>query len=234
MTFADQIHGERAPEYLQDFARRIGGLTPNGDPLYRVVRAESVFAKCFQTFTDWDDNIAPEKRGGVELSEDGVWQLRTAGNIRTVEELRSIEVYPGMTGWLVERWYPVDMLRWRRQEWEAKPALGIYPERGFYLNCNTKAIRNVPTLHQVEGLINAVEYKIANKQGTVESRIKDREERILKAMELKRQAERQRNIELMRSVTRSMLGSSLAAGRMREVIANRMRARGIRIGHVGN
>lgn len=234
MGFADEIKGQRAPEYLQNFTARIGGKTPGGDPLYRVVRAESVFHKSFQEFTDWDESIEGSERGGTVMDEGGQWHERTGGRIRTVEEMREIEAYPNLEGWIVERWYPADMLLWTRQEWEKRPILGPFPERGRYVNVNTRPIRSVPTIHQVEGLINATEYKICNKKGTVESRIKENEARILKALADKKKAERERNQSMMREVTRGIWGSSLAAGRVREVLANRMRARGIKIGHVGN
>lgn len=234
MGFADEIKGQRAPEYLQHFVTRIGGKTPGGDPLYRVVRAESIFHKCFMEFSDWDESLDVKERGGAEMGEDGLWRERPAKPIRIVEELREIEAYPNLEGWLVERWYPADMLGWTRQEWEKRPILGPYPERGRYINCNTKPIANTPTLNQVEGVINAVEYKISNKKGTLQSRIRENEERIQKSLAEKKRQEKQRNIDKMREVTRAILGSSLAAGRIRESIANRIRARGVAIGHVGN
>lgn len=230
--FDDQLHGEKAPPGLQDFLNLHGGKTPQGHPRYRLVWAPSVRHKSYGTFYDWHEDTPVNERGGLEMDSEGTWGQVSNRPIRVVTEMRWVETYPDIEGWIVERWYPRHMFG-DPAAWEKNRLLGPYPEAGMYVDCCNPMSR-VPSVKLLENLVSAIEYKIANKQGTMEQRVAKRVAEIQANKEKQRLAARSVVTSKLHEVTPIIFGSSLAAGRIRESIANRIRARGGKISHVGN
>lgn len=226
--FDEELRGERAPEHLQDFISRIGGKNPHGIPMYRVVRAESVHHKAHGEFYDWPEEATIQERGGLELNEDGKWGQISTKPLRVVTETRWVQTYPDKEGWLLERWYPAHMFG-TREAWEKHSLLGPYPENGRYVDCSNP-IPHLFTLQQVENVIQAIEYKIQNKRGSMENRILKRSQAILDAMEADKQKKKQAKLDQMKDASSPLWGSSLAAGRLRTKLAERI---GLRE-HVGS
>jgi len=232
MGFEEELHGRRAPASLQQFVTDFGGTNHNGVPNYRLVWAPSVRHKAYGAFTDWDDYLEPSERGGLVQNDDGTFAQTSQRAIRTVEEMRWLETYPYDEGWILEKWYPRHMFG-PPEVWKRAPLLGPYPEYGRYVDC-CNPIKHLPTVGQIENLIQAIENKIANKQGTMNQRIAKRYKKIVAAAEeRKRQAREQMKAQLHER-TSVIFGSSLAAGRIREQLAAQVRAKGGQIGHVGN
>lgn len=226
--FDDQLIGARAPQSLQEMVTRIGGKNPYGLPLYRLVNAESVHHKAFGEFSDWPEEASLQQRNGIELNEDGQWDAVGTKPLRTVTEMRWVNAYPTQHGWLIERWYPAHMFGVRK-DWEANPLLGPYPEDGMYVDC-CKAIPRIPSLREIENVIQAVEYKIQNKEGNVRLRTQRRAEQIWGALEKDREKKKQEMRLRIHDHSKPLWGDSLAAGRLRTELAERA---GIR-SHVGS
>lgn len=231
--FDEEIHGKQAPKHMQDFVARVGGKTPAGVPRYRLVWAPSVRHKAYGEFHDWDENIEhPSERGGLAQSADGIWEQGSNKPERVVIEMRWLETYPYDEGWILEKWYPRRMFG-DPESWAKNPLLGPYPENGRYVDC-CNPTKRLPTVGQIENLISAIEYKIANKQGSMQARIAKRYEQYCLAEAQKKAKRKAQTMDRLHEDSTFLLSNSLAAGAYREKLANRLREKGYPIEHVGN
>lgn len=156
-------------------------------------------------------------------------------------EAGDCEECSGVRGWIIEKWWPAHVIAGTPEQWYAAkvkgtdlPRLGPYPTEGAYRRVpRTKATMRVPSIEQIAAVINYL-------NRCAEQAPMSREQFILECNavaeyenEKYKREDRERIKQQISESLDPLKGSSLAAGRQREVYAKRMRERGIPVGHVG-
>jgi len=225
-----------APRYIRDLLLRVGGKNPYGEPMYRVVLAESCTSTVGGLWHDWEDNLSLAERGGMVSTDEGMAPSAHRPQ-RVVAEMRKVPRYPDMSGWILQRWYPVHMYGVSQQWWEGQrvpgsnvPLLGPYPERGVYEKVSGAGLHQPPALSRLEEAIHKIESGLENQKGTLATRILERTNQLLESAEKIRLQQKQVMKERIREHNFPHRGSSLAAGRLRSRLAERAGLRS----HVGN
>ena len=157
-------------------------------------------------------------------------------------EAGDCQVCQGVRGWIVEKWVPAHKFKMSEAEWYQHkvpgfdiPRLGPYPHQGEYMRVpNSHATARIPPLGQLGELIFYLESHRSKADMSDDVYRRQREDAILKERERIKMAHLMRNKDLIRRSLEPLLGNSLRAGIEREKYANRLRARGHAIGHVGN
>jgi hypothetical protein len=119
------------PEEVQQLLEEYGGKSPDGQPIWRMVRAENRRILCFGTMNHISVDVSqlPELGRPTDVVpdriEEGVfWVPRYEDHVE---------------GWILERWFPASA--WgSREKWEGERAkdgrtklLAAYPQRGDYM-----------------------------------------------------------------------------------------------------
>lgn len=231
--FRNDICGTQiCPSDIQDYLTRIGGTTPFGEPMWRLVVAGNVVWKVAGGKV-WDESLSISERGGFDLENCNAYlnkPIRDESDC-LVERRR----YPHLEGWILQRWFPPSA--YSRTQWFAPenclpgaiPRLGPFPQFGDYEMIGGP-IQRVPSKSELHGFIVSYFRGLESRTGSVESRIRE----AVNAAEYERLKEEQRvrtmTDEYMRDKCSYLFSSSLEAGRMRTEKAEKL---GIRE-HVGN
>lgn len=174
--------------------------------------------------------------------------------MRVIKEMRWVKRYPSMSGWLLQHWDPAHKYG-DRTWWETKKVpgtdfqiLGPFPERGDYepliayidfSQQGTPVITQtwneiLPFSHMEEDYQRWMQMKQVHESPNADWR------KLTRMIEYQNQeaAREARDTEEMRLRIKDQMtpifASSLEAGRWREELANRCRARGIHMAHCGN
>lgn len=129
------------PDLLNRDLAEYGGLSPDGQPIWRMVLAQNCRIHCFGQRNE----IERGRRAAMEQDE----AVRTAAGL-AVKETRLIEpdriidgehwiLRHAFKGWILQRWFPAST--WgTRTNWESQKAkdgrkrlLAAYPNRGAYM-----------------------------------------------------------------------------------------------------
>ena len=129
------------PDLLNRDLAEYGGLSPDGQPIWRMVLAQNCRIHCFGQRNE----IERGRRAAMEQDE----AVRTAAGL-AVKETRLIEpdriidgehwiLRHAFKGWILQRWFPAST--WgTRDNWESQKAkdgrkrlLAAYPNRGAYM-----------------------------------------------------------------------------------------------------
>ena len=229
----DDIQGiNRCPSDIADYLTTIGGQTPFGEAIWRLVLASSVVWRVAGGKV-WDENLSLSERGGFDFTEGQAHAhkpLRDEGD-KLVERRR----YPHLDGWILQRWFPPSS--YSRSQWfapenclpDGTPKLGPFPQFGDYEMIAGPAPR-VPARSELHAFISSYYRGLESRNGSVEGRIRE----AVNAAEYERRKEEDRVRELtdayMRDKCSYLFSSSLEAGRIRTERAEKL---GIRE-HVGN
>lgn len=147
------------PTHLQGFLTRFGGKNPFGRPQWRLQFSDNVFVREAGVYRDWPEGLSTAEKGGFnfqatdeevavsiagktleELGEQPNWAAIRYNNkpLRTVTEKRDNPRYPGIQGWIVEKWFPASKYG-SPHDWYSfmaidgkTPMLGPYPSEGDY------------------------------------------------------------------------------------------------------
>lgn len=119
------------PQFVLDELRDYGGLSPDGQAIWRLVLAQNCRTHCFGTM----NHIAP---GAAERLDDTSRPDQIVPD-RIEEGEFWIPQYGKTKGWILQRWYPASV--WgSREKWEGEKAkdgrtrlLAAYPQRGDYM-----------------------------------------------------------------------------------------------------
>jgi hypothetical protein len=239
----DHLDGYLGPEpspTLSATLRRRSLDAPGGYPVFRVVHSEYVYEQLGGEWNDWDDNVAVEDRGRLScvLDAQGV-PVPMARPLRTVIEIRTVPTYCAeeIQGWVLERWFPAHMFGSPESHYAdvvpgtSLPRRGPYPERGKYVML-TGPFPEEPSLDFLQDFISSRQRWFETVQAQeieayIRQRCYDREQ----AYEKKRKHDLSEMVARMMDASKNvLLGSSLAAGRIRSRAAEKM---GI-FSHVGN
>ena len=229
----DDIRGTQlCPSDIADYLLTIGGRTPFGEPMWRLVVASSVVWKVAGGKV-WQEGLSISERGGFDFENCGPhWNkpIRDESD-RLVERRR----YPHLDGWILQRWFPPSS--YSRTQWfadenclaDGTPKLGPFPQFGDYEMIGGPTPR-VPSRSELRSFVSSYYRRLESRSGSVEGRIRE----AVNAAEYECQKEEQRvrtlADEYMRDKCSYLYSSSLEAGRVRTERAEKL---GIRE-HVGN
>lgn len=118
------------PEWIQAELREYGGVSPDGQPIWRLVLARNCRIRCFGTMNhiSQDTTKMPEFARATDVVLD-----------RIEDGEFWVERYRNIKGWILQRWFPA--VAWGpRERWEREKArdgrtrlLAAYPQRGDYM-----------------------------------------------------------------------------------------------------
>jgi hypothetical protein len=213
---------------------------PGGYPVFRVVRSEHVYEQLGGEWNDWDENTPISDRGAISNILDAQGNPTAVANpIRTVIEIRTVPTYCSLDeqGWILERWFPPHMFGSPEEHYAdvvpgtSIPKRGPYPERGKYIML-TGPFPEEPSIDFLQDFISSRQQWFETVQSQeIGAYIKQRCYDRAQAEEKKRKHKVSENLARMIDANKSiLLGSSLAAGRIRSRAAERA---GIRT-HIGN
>lgn len=197
------------------------------------------------------DPLNPAKHVLIEADVPALVQLKRAHPLRIVEEMRWIIRYPKDHGWMLQVWYSPSY--YSREHYDVTvtgrpdlPVLGEFPSKGqyerqfFYLDDKCEKHETFSTMPGQSWMQRAIEHhehtlaEKANESPNVEWRMLRNLSEIKEARE---HYERQQQAEFQAKIKdriAPLFSNSLSAGRYREELAERCRALGMKIGHVGN
>lgn len=267
----------RAPIHVRKFLAQLGGFNPYGEPNLRIALAQEILIYRGAEWHDWPDNTSLEDQGGLQFSEKTKIVRHTvrgaAGEslamdvevpeelyvsqqkpTRVVKEMRWIERYPDLTGWLLQHWDPPTKYG-SKQWWEDRKvpgtdlqALGPFPERGDYepliawIDFSDPSFPHIrqtwneilPFARIEEGYGQWMQNREQMLSGNADWRRLTRMNEWKAQEEAKAKRDRDKLKAILKDQTAPIFSSSLEAGRIREQWANSARAKGVEIGHVGN
>lgn len=263
----------RSTDAIYKFLRQVGGTTPYGENKYLLAvgsKVRKLFGHAFEDYDEGSDGarlVFDEERvvkkvetrlPGTKHVESVLVEMPAGMHVsgkpaRIVKEMRWVERFPNLEGWVLLHWEPQagGCTRDWWENWKVPGtelhALGPWPEKGMYwtfcegFSFTEKLMTysyfdNVPPLSWMERAIATFE----NHRSTPD-KIADRDFRMLAALSEWRdfklkQAQKQREETKARFAEsmKPIFSSSLEAGRIREQWAQRIKERtGQDIGHVG-
>ena len=192
----------------------------------------------------------------VEADVPATVQVKPNHPVRVVEEMRWILRYPKDKGWMLQVWYPASYYVPEHYEITVAgrpdlPLLGEFPSHGqyerqfFYLDEKCEKHETFPTMPGESWMERAIQHherslteKMQQSAEVDETQVKWRMLKTLGEMKQARDHyEQQSRAEFdakIKDRISPIFSNSLAGGRFREELAQRCRALGMKIGHVGN
>jgi hypothetical protein len=232
--------------YEAEIIARIG-LSPFGDPLYRVALIGKIITKKTLEWTDWADGTDVALRGGITTDPDtGKPVVSPYKPLRRVTERREVEKYWQYVDdgkaehFLLERWWPMHVLApGGKQDWFAPEHIvpgsggdsifGEYPQYGDYEEV-VGTFPKPPSLSYVLEYIAARERHLQQMERDVAKRAKERAYEGYRLAQRESKARRTENAYRIRDAISVANSSTLAAGRWRTEMAERMGY----LSHIGN
>lgn len=175
--------------------------------------------------------------------------------LRVVNEMRTVLRYPSLEGWMLQQWEPAS--RYAPREWWERHrvpgaahlmVLGPFPDTGRYdpfVEWLDMTEPGHPYKRQTWPEIPAVArleegyYRMLRSKEKAQSANPDwRKMTAMIELQEQRQFEHEKaikeNAAAYKDAISPLMGSTLEAGRAREDVANRLRAKGLEMGHCGN
>jgi hypothetical protein len=247
----DDIRGTQiCPSEIQNYLLTLGGRTPFGEPMWRLVVADNVVWKVAGGKV-WDENLSVSERGGIlhPAVEDSECQpLADAERARAFRQgntnkpirdesdrLVDRRRYPHLQGWILQRWFPPSS--YSKSQWfapenclpDGTPKLGPFPQFGDY-EMIAGPVQRIPSRSELHSFISSYYRGLESRNGSVEGRIRE----AVNAAEYERRRDEHRvralTEDYMRDKCSYLFSSSLEAGRIRTKRAEKL---GIRE-HIGN
>lgn len=121
------------PEWLQVDLREYGGLSPDGQPIWRFVLARNCRIRCFGTMNHGTEYKVPDTPNRDE------WLDHLQAKTGRLEEGEFWVPRYKVDGWILQRWFPACV--WgSKEKWEQEKArdgrtrlLAAFPQRGDYM-----------------------------------------------------------------------------------------------------
>lgn len=228
-------NGPDAPEHIQKVLRTYG-LNPFGELIYRLVMADKVLEKIGGIWNDWLDTIDAADRGKIITGEDGRPTSNGYTAQRTIAEVREVERYPHLEGWVLERWFPVEYLGTPEQVWSATkvpgydvPLFGPYPTQGMYMLVGGPC-PVIPEGTYVEDVIAFWEERRESQVSDCEQAVRLHMNRITEDFERRQAKTIRENTERFAHQLSTFNSPTLEAGRWRTKLAEQAGA----TSHIGN
>lgn len=117
------------PDWIQAELREYGGLSPDGQPIWRLVLARNCRIRCFGTMNHVAQDIEalPDDARPTDVVPD------------RIEEGEFWVPRYDIEGWILQRWYP-SFVWGSREKWESEKSrdgrtrlMAAYPQRGDYM-----------------------------------------------------------------------------------------------------
>lgn len=214
------------PEWVQAELREYGGLSPDGQPMWRLVLARNCRIRCFGTMNHLSQKTEemPEFARPTDLVPD-----------RIEEGAFWIPRYK-IHGWILQRWYPASA--WgARSQWESEKArdgrtrmLAAFPQRGDYMMVPAGPWKTIAEAGDLKAAIRC--YNVQQRRNPVNW--ENHERAMLAFEEQERQQEVDAYAEEIAAQHREVLAGtirtvSLAAQKFRNVVAKHT-AGGVNLG----
>lgn len=128
-----------APQVINDALRQFAGTNNYGESIWRLVLAQSVYSLQAGEWHDWDESLTVAERGGFLMGDNDQLLPSMAKPLQVVREMRLIQRYIGVEGWVLEKWFHAskfDKTLWFSPEHcqpDGTPNLGPWPERGRFV-----------------------------------------------------------------------------------------------------
>ena len=216
---------------------RRGGHTPQGFPIYRLVRTEHVIEQVGGSWNIWDENLDVNDRGGIVTGDKGLPTQSFHRPEKVVIDVIAVQKYSHLDehGWMLERWYP-PVFFGSPESWaenvvpgSSVPLLGPFPTLGRYIEIYG-AVKFEPPISFLEDFIADWEERRAGIPEDVEKHIANRVNEALER-EAKRSDHALRdNYERIMDSVRPLTSTTLEAGRWR---SQKFRRAGF-TSHIGN
>ena len=226
------------PKDLQAAILRAGGKNPFGEPMFRLLLAETRIVKAAGAWKIWSEGLTVDERGGLGIKQ--VQQMLKEG--RTTEEINEYvqeqmnrhpdRVVTGMIdrplyqfkGFIIEKWKPAITFgspdEWYSYKFNGEPALGPYPTYGDYELC-AGPTPYMPSAAQCVDAIQQTFKEIDERPSTASGRLAQ----MLQAEDAYEKALEKENFDKVENILKEdkMLykTSSLAAGRARNELAEK-------------
>lgn len=221
-------HSYTLPQEHKDALLRIGGKTPFGEPMYRLILAETRVTKASGDWSIWDDSVALDDRGGLnikkalQLAQNGATAEQLADALKPATPLRvecgikDVPLYPN-EGFIIEKWKPAFSFG-PPSDWPSSE--GPYPQYGDY-ELLAGPTPYLPTIAECEVVIRS-------NMRSVEERPTSRRERLIRLMnmhQVKLDAEKKRRQQMIEDFVKDgPVGKlrnrlSLGAGRIMSKLA---------------
>lgn len=140
-------HDWRCPKDMKEAILRSGGKNPFGEPMFRMILAETRITKACGAWQIWDDSVDVDDRGGINVKK-AMLMMRSGAREEEIEEaltpktplrtdigLADVRLYPN-EGICLEKWKPAFSFgtpeQWESNRFMGMPALGPYPQHGDY------------------------------------------------------------------------------------------------------
>jgi hypothetical protein len=224
MNHLDHYAGPEPSGLINEILERRSGQSPNGFPIFRVVRSEFVMHKTAGAWHEWDDDLSYEDRGGMKVDREGAVRGSDHKADRIIVEMRETPAYTHLDeqGWILEQWFPAEYFG-SREAWENNvvrgtnlPTLGPYPDQGAYLFVTGPFTEAEP---DITFLIDFISFRETKRDSYPEDVEKFVRMRVL--AEEKRQADRdaaahKTNVRRLMDSTKGLTSNTLEAGRWRQ------------------
>lgn len=151
ITRHDVIPGYEVSPELKALIERVGGKTPYGEPMFRVIRAEARVTQAAGCWNVWPEDASLDDRSGLGIStvqkmlQDGKSEQEISeffesnlhkSPLKVVEGLNEYTPLYMMEGWILEKWKPAEHFggqeEWTSFRYKGEASLGPYPYNGDY------------------------------------------------------------------------------------------------------
>lgn len=140
------------PKATIDAIKRVGGVNPYGEPIFRLILAECRIVRASGAWNLWNKNVPVEDRGGlgikhvIQMLKDGCrpeeiseyMNSRAAQPEKTIVGMVDRPLYQ-YQGFVLEKWKPAITFGspevWYSYRFHGEAALGPYPTYGDYELC---------------------------------------------------------------------------------------------------
>jgi hypothetical protein len=229
-------HSYTIPQSHQDFMRRFG-KNEFGEPMYRLILAETRVTKADGSWAIWDESIPVEDRGinfrkALEVARRGGSEEEIEAALEPTHPMRvdvgitDVPLYPS-EGFCIEKWKPAFSFG-PPSDWPASE--GPYPQYGDY-ELLAGPVPHLPSLEDIETAVRS-------NMRTIENRITSRRERqvmMLNARAIREEQVKRDRLAKIEAYVKDGPASlynrlSLGSGRVIQELATRAGLKG----HFGN
>lgn len=247
MRHLDNYDGAEPSRVISETLKRRSGVTPQGFPIYRLVRSESIMERVGGYWHDWDGNLNAQDRGGIKTDAAGKPTGSHHRFDRAVAEIRLVPTYTHLDtqGWVLERWFSAAFfgspLAWFDHVVMTPDEAGAltvrskiprwpdYPSQGKYLMI-VGPFDYEPAMGFLEDFIAFRERKMEEFPADIEVHMKQCERRCVERDRKASERGMRENEDRITSGVAALTGTSLEAGRWR----SRMFERAGQESHIGN
>jgi len=161
------------PSHIRQFIKTRAGLTPFGEPRYRLVWASDRYEQAGGEWLEWEESLGVNDRNYVNRKGELLNVPK-----RIVIDLRWVRKYPTEGVWVLEKWMSPESYG-REEDWykartpDGKwPVLGRYPYEGDFESTGYEFPNEAVTEAIIASAIGRIEHYVDQLPSTLEGRVK--------------------------------------------------------------